>query len=401
FRSEKRGIFPERRTGSIASGSDFFNRENEITRIWDLLGEGSNLMLRAPRRYGKTSILWRIREVPRPGWSVFYVDLEKAESPADFVSGILETIMETEKGRDLLPDHLEEKKPWAGNSLARDSILAEERPSIERDWRGYGARLINATTPGQERFLFLLDEFSFMVENMLGPRNRSAREVSEVMHWFAEARKNAGRATQFVVSGSEHLPSFLESVGSTPHLDDLESVYLAPFNREKVAQFFFLALAGSGIAVSRAETEFMVSLMGAGIPYFLQLFVDALAEGCKSKGELSEKEILRVYEEGLLGTDRKRNFESIARQVDRYERRGQRFQAGAEAVLTEVAHRGSVEQGELRTLWSEVTRKPKLFDSIVEIMKDDFYLVEEGGGICFASKLLRDWWARHQPGGHR
>lgn len=47
--------------GGIATGKDFFDREKEVEEIVESLGK-DNVLLVAPRRYGKTSVM---REVER------------------------------------------------------------------------------------------------------------------------------------------------------------------------------------------------------------------------------------------------------------------------------------------------------------------------------------------------
>ena len=47
--------------GGIATGKDFFDREKEVEKIVKSLGK-DNVLLVAPRRYGKTSVM---REVER------------------------------------------------------------------------------------------------------------------------------------------------------------------------------------------------------------------------------------------------------------------------------------------------------------------------------------------------
>ena len=110
-------------------------------------------------------------------------------------------------------------------------------------------------------------------------------------------------------------------------------------------------------------------------------------------------EITRVYQNELLGPSSKRHFESIQRQMDRYEKRGQGFQAGAEEVLKEVARREPVEKAELQAIWTGITGESLQFSPMLEIMQDDFYLKESEDGIAFSSELLRNWWMRHQLAG--
>jgi predicted AAA+ superfamily ATPase len=46
--------------GRPVSGEDFFDREDKLNQIWQLLHDSNNLLLLAPRRVGKTSLMTRL-----------------------------------------------------------------------------------------------------------------------------------------------------------------------------------------------------------------------------------------------------------------------------------------------------------------------------------------------------
>ena len=60
---EKNGdFFPTNRLTAVATGSDFFARDDILTKIWEQIGKGQNVLICGPRRYGKTSIMRRIKD---------------------------------------------------------------------------------------------------------------------------------------------------------------------------------------------------------------------------------------------------------------------------------------------------------------------------------------------------
>jgi len=44
--------------GQVATGDKFFDRPGDIRNLWQKIKNGSNILLSAPRRTGKTSILY-------------------------------------------------------------------------------------------------------------------------------------------------------------------------------------------------------------------------------------------------------------------------------------------------------------------------------------------------------
>jgi hypothetical protein len=222
------------------------------------------------------------------------------------------------------------------------------------------------------------------------------------MTWFRELRTQCNKI-QFILSGSEHLPSFLDAFGIDSRLDDLEKVHLDLFYREIAREFIFLALAGQKVAASMREVDLMLALMGNPIPYFLHLFLDAICRTCKEKKSLSSAEIESVYYHHLLGSESKRYFESITRQLERYNRYGRRNTAGAKSILDRLAMaENPVAPEELKIVWQETTGGSEKFKIMLDIMRDDFYLAtDENQHVFIDSKLIKEWWRKYGIAGSR
>ena len=78
--------------GKPVVGDDLYGREYELSRIWELLEQGEHILMLAPRRVGKTSLMLELHRAPRGDWDVLYVDVEKGDSSADCVASIVATL---------------------------------------------------------------------------------------------------------------------------------------------------------------------------------------------------------------------------------------------------------------------------------------------------------------------
>ncbi len=393
-------VFPDIITGPMATGLNFYNRKEKVEEIWNDLQEGKNLLLRAPRRYGKSSLLDRISKIPPSGWRVCYVDLEGGESSEDFVEQILKGMIQKQDCNIYLPRHLSDLQIWKQSEGKKLNTLREERRRIRENWKEYAEALFTKMGSGQERFLLILDEVSFLVEDMISLHKEYKDKVNDLLAWFREVREKAGDLS-FILSGSEHLPTFLESFDIEGRLDDLETIHLGLFGRQTAREFIFLALAGKKIVVRSAEIDLILDLMGDPIPYFLQLFLDTLGRFCRERQGLGADEIEAVYYRELLGPGSKRYFESIQKQLERYNRYGERNRAGAERLLDALAVKDSVDRGDIEAIWQDATGSRNKFEVILGILQDDFYIEIDDGQVSFSSKLLKDWWERHAMTGNR
>ena len=72
--------------GTIVKGGNFFDRKEECARIANTLSGGNNVVLYAPRRFGKTSLVFNvIEQLEQAGYICIYFDFMSVFSPESFV----------------------------------------------------------------------------------------------------------------------------------------------------------------------------------------------------------------------------------------------------------------------------------------------------------------------------
>ena len=76
-------------TGAPVTGSDFFPRDRELAYIWERLPH-SSLLLAAPRRSGKTSLLFAMRDKPEFGYYPLFFNVEGDTHPAAFIAHMVD-----------------------------------------------------------------------------------------------------------------------------------------------------------------------------------------------------------------------------------------------------------------------------------------------------------------------
>jgi hypothetical protein len=385
-------VLPDIRTGAIATGSDFYNREHEIILIREKIAAGKNVLLQSSRRYGKSSLLKYIQGNPSRDWKVCYFDLQGGKSAEDFLELMVDGLMRSKDCVSCLPANLASSQPWQQTEAVRVELKRHERGKIRAGWREYGAVLLKTMETTGNRVLLILDEFSYMLEDML--ETDGDEMVQNFMKWFSEERQKAHNVS-FILAGSVHIQTFLRHHDIDGKIDDLEPVHISLLAPKTAASFILLLFAREGVSVRKSEIDTMLGLMGEPIPYFLQVFVDLLSSGCRRRGELSTKDIEDIYYQQLLGPDSKRHFESVKQQLERYERYKPGGRQAAGEMLLHLSEKTGMELGALKTIWADHTGSAEKFNEILDIMKDDFYIEEKDGIVYFMSKLIGDWWAKH------
>src|SRR5689334_8364254 len=88
--------------GSPVIDEDFFGREKEQRLLWNKL-DSSNLLLLAPRRVGKTSLMMKLRkEAPKHGYRCLYFSVEDISDEAALVRKFYERFCDVDGSEPLL-----------------------------------------------------------------------------------------------------------------------------------------------------------------------------------------------------------------------------------------------------------------------------------------------------------
>ena len=142
-------------------------------------------------------------------------------------------------------------------------MFRKERTVIRKDWKGYGEKLFRSLNEGSERVILLLDEVSFLLEDMI--TEMGTEGASDLLSWFASIRKKMNRIS-YVFSGSEHLPTFLHSHHIEGELQDMSFEHLNLFDNTSAEELTELIMAGQGIIISRQDIDRILSLTGQSYP---------------------------------------------------------------------------------------------------------------------------------------
>ena len=79
-------------SGQVVEGDNFFDRKAEIERYWRTL-ETDNLLMLAPRRVGKSSVLKRMKAYPQNEMAVVYADVSDCSTEVAFINRLYKEVL--------------------------------------------------------------------------------------------------------------------------------------------------------------------------------------------------------------------------------------------------------------------------------------------------------------------
>lgn len=389
---EKNGdFFPTNRLTAVATGSDFFARDDILAKIWKQIKQARNVLICGPRRYGKTSIMRRIKdEASFHGYKPVMLDLESIDSPHEFVARIQVEV---------------EHPNWS--EVEKDNKISELSEDLIDRWADAGEKLFARISKRKGNFLFILDEVPYMLDSYLGKDKPDSEKIKpedserteKFVVWIKKQRESLSGRCVFLFTGSIDLKPYLKDNGlDKDSFTDCKEIRLSFFEDEIVRDYIEGLLLGQEIVLSDDIIEPLVDINRPGIPYFIQVVMTQVVSLYRKNSDFSVKDLKIMYQKEIIGSDSRRFFDSFERHFKRYGKR----KPGAFEILKELAEAGDegLKREKLENIFSTSSYQASKseFDILLEYLEHDFYIekIKKTDRYRFASPILRDYWKKNQ-----
>lgn len=376
------------KVGPPVSGEDFYPRPLLMASLCRRLNSGDHLYLQAPRRSGKTSIMFQLREEPCDGYIFVYINTESVEDPEHFFVRVLKEIERS----GLIANRLD-RLTQARNML--DDLLQRIRkigPVELNDVKGQEpsalfSELLAKLDLENERLVLMIDEFPSTVANIV--KKHGADAAVRFLQLNRSLRQNPGSKIQMMYTGSIGLPALVSSLEASAAVNDLANFEVPPLTREEAAGLCSQLFEREKIALSPALTEHLLDQVGWLMPFFVQLAVGETIEVYYTQRStvLTENHINEAIERST-SLRSNTHFESY------YQRITTAFNSEeasfAHQILRRVANEESIPIAEALGQGEEANRRRFVLNSL----ELDGYLYQGDGQLRFQSPILRKWWQR-------
>jgi hypothetical protein len=389
-----------REVGGWVKGERFWDREAEIDSFIRLIDEGANILLTAPRRVGKTSLMREVAERLEHRYICLEIDLEGAQTAAD---AVVQLSLAT-RPHLALWDRTKNifKNLLSGvESLSVDELSIKLRDGLGSDWQARADDLLVGLAAAEKPVLLLIDEFPILVSRLLKGRDyvvtpERIEKAEALLSWLrSNAAKHQGHL-RFVVTGSVGIEPVLRQGGLSATLNTFTPFDLGAWDEETALGCLFALASQYEIQLAAETAREVTARLGLCIPHHVQLFFHHLYEDARRRGAgtIETNDVERVYNERMLSS---RGHAELSH----YEERLRLVLGGdllplALDLLTEAAVEGVLRQDAAMVLQKEYEseRADVIADirEIVGVLEHDGYLKSRQDGYVFVSALLRDWW---------
>lgn len=395
-------------TGRPVSEEDFFNREAELADLWRKI-ETDHVLLLAPRRVGKTSLMYKMMaEAPEyPDTYAIYLSVPDIDTELEFVERLYRAVLESPQVSSRLGriwDTL--KSSPIGKFFGRvESVGIPElfeigwREAKPEDWETLGRELIKALRKLEGRWLILVDELPVFVLNLI-KQDPTATRARTFLYWLRQMRQMPppeGERLRFLLAGSIGLDTVASRYRMGDTINDLTIKTLGTFSPETADQFLEALGRDYGLELAPEIRQRICERAEWLIPYYLQLFFSGLLEICSDERAVPSVAMVDDVFEVLLSHGRRSYFDYWHQRLT--EELGSPQDEWARALLNVCSRNvsGATRQTFTATLSQHISntnQRDEMLNWLLDVLIGDGYLVEEQGRYRFRSSLLREFWHR-------
>ena len=393
--------------GSVAGapvvGEDLFGRERELAHIWRMLERGANVLMTAPRRVGKTSLMRELERDPRNGWIVVYADVEACTEPGGIIAELLGEIAENDEFKQKFWDVMSDLLGKAAGQLSSISVgtfKAEIRSAMKGNWKREADKFqdrLQSSIASDRKLLIIIDELPIPINNMLTTEEQK-REAEIFLLWLRKLRQDQKLRNHVhtLVGGSIGMEGVMRRMGKSSLINDMTPYNLPSWSKETAAGFLRKLCEREQFQLGESSIQEMLALLQDPIPYHVHLFFEALQTELANKSDpMPAGTVERCFDEHLAA------FQGAARLDHHKEKLAAIFGTDEEMSMAhEILKAACMQQSGIRdsdidAIHSE--RNQPTQPILNELMAEKFLKIENGT-VIFRSNLLRCWWKKHVVG---
>lgn len=356
--------FPSARrvVGSVPKGEDLFGREQEIGQLMRLVEQGQNVLLVAPRRSGKTAVLYRLAQELERRFHPVFVDAERFSVPEGLAADLL---MRTSK----------------------QSFTAALREVRQKTWQvALGSALETLAGDRHRPLVLILDELVMYLQHL------EPGDARELLSRLGQALKQVGGCT--LLAGSFELEEFARSqlqVELPRVLGGLHRFPLPPLAEAQLDIQLRRLLLGTGLVPEPGDLQWLAENVDLAMPYPALCLLEEVASKA-SVGHLGREDLDRALQEFLEDTDA---FDAVMEPLDKKAQKDSRVAEAWEQALERLAlEPQGLPVEDVRELLGRA--QPGKAGELFGQLLDGFPLRHEGERVRMASRLFRQFWRTRQ-----
>ncbi|MCT7617551.1 ATP-binding protein [Aliarcobacter butzleri] len=380
--------------GQAVRGDNFWNRANELEDIWEKISTGSNILLSAPRRVGKTSIMFHLQDNPKENYIVIYINTESADSENEFWSKVFNALLEEEFVNKLKAHSQTLWQKIKNIKINKISTSGVEFGDGEKlDYLVAFEKLLN-NIESEKKLILMIDEFAQTVENIIKYENESSAEKFLQRHRELRQNENLLEKISFIYAGSIGLESIASKLNGIKYINDLNSIKIKPLTLKDAKRFIEELSKSLEINLDENVIDYLLEKIEWLIPFYIQLILQEV----KTISRVEEEKIIsdKMIDEAIKNSlEHKNHFEhwriklKEALSIDEFKL--------AKEILNIIAENNTIDFLDIINIGTKHNTDDERTKEIIHTLIYDGYINNNDNPKIyrFNSPILRMWWYKN------
>lgn len=377
---------------TVVMAEELIGREQVLDRLEEYVAKKMSCHLRAPRRYGKSSLMGMLATKQE---KAVMLELSDIGSLPGFLKALLRACLRHKIASACLHG-LPAYRSWpsAADHASFSQVFNGAFNALMKDCDGnrLSALLCDTMTAlADDGIMLLIDEFSLFLREMSDNDKAGLKTFLEMFH---KLRSRTMHPLVAIFAGSAGLSTYIELYDMRALFDDLAPVDVPPVTAGQARLLAEELFYGMEKLPTVEAIKRLVELTGDDetVPYFVQALASYTAEQAGRRRQINAEDVELAYYDRLLGPPGNVCFRDFILRERGYP--GE-YRSCASPVLKLLSRKApvAVAVDELQKLCKQGCN----FDKLMTCLEEDYDLVRTDDGWRMRSQVIADRWRLGEP----
>lgn len=383
--------------GQPAEGEKkYFPRDKIVKKIFRKLDNGENILISAPRRIGKSSILKHIAKNHKQNQIVKYMIVQSVNSQEEFFKKLFNELIEDKEIFEGLQSYFKKATSTLRSYISRVSGISLNGITINpNEIINYYEECISLikSFKTEKIIIIFIDEFPDALHNIYIKNESLAINFLQQNRDMRE--KFSDNNLQFIYTGSTGLKNVVRKFKKLDLINDITTIEVLPFTNEEAKELISRLILGfqeeiAEFDISKTTIDYILEKISWKLPYYMQIIVDELFEYYEdTQEEITSATVDLVLDK--IVKSKSTHCDYFENWKDRLSRafKNENYSFAIE-VLNYIAKNESIDYAE----FCDLATKHEVQDHkyILDVLEHDGYISEDNKKYGFNSILLKNWW---------
>jgi len=386
-------INPKIIIGNTATGDYYYNRPTIIANIWDEIEKGNHVLLAAPRRVGKSSVMKHMTETCSKDYLCIFENIQGVVSEEALYKNIYTLIVSCLNKGDRSMTKIKNffKELTIEEVNADGTIKFGGRPINYLDAINHILPKLNEK---DVRIVLFIDELPEVL-HILNKANKKEEAISILKNLRRWRQDDQFKNFSLVLAGSIGINHVVKAIsGRTTDTNDFGMVDFEALTYEEAEDYISWATNNNAtVQYDDEQKKYLLSKIHYYLPYFINLMLDEINKAArKNKNKsITVTEIDSAFDRVVKNSAHFKEWKS--RLFDYMPISDATF---LNEILITIAHKELISKRKLYDIAAKHGKKIDYMD-LIEGLDKDGYIIENNDNYIFVSPFLKAFWKRNNP----